>query len=274
MPKSQHPCLSHPHPLGMLFPSLRFQALTYLNSPQLSLPSFLVWPSKPQALLTSSGFNFLSCHKQPHSILLCLSSSLPFFSHVPCCLLTSPFPFSPLSVFISLTNVISSYQPSHSSHPISCSSGPAHLWKVFLLQRLPFPVLKGHRAHIHIDKVKTITFLPWEVTILLSLIISLVKSHLHFIISPWLEGEFWKGEGSQHVSKGIETFRITKTEKIVGLSRRLLENSEKKSRCFKIYSITQTQAGQIPVHGPNLACFLYGLCMRNSFYIFKWLIKK
>lgn len=36
--------------------------------------------------------------------------------------------------------------------------------------------------------------------------------------------------GSQHVSKDIEILRITKTEKIVGLIRRLLENFEKKSK--------------------------------------------
>lgn len=57
-----------------------------------------------------------------------------------------------------------------------------------------------------------------------------MKPHLHCIIATQLEGEFWKREGSHHVSKDTETFRIVKMEKIVAFRRRLSENSEKKAR--------------------------------------------
>ena len=50
--------------------------------------------------------------------------------------------------------------------------------------------LRGHIAQIHINEVRTITFLPSKATVLPSIIIFLVKPLLCFIISMQLEEGF------------------------------------------------------------------------------------
>ena len=165
----------------------------------------------PHASLASTGLNFLSCHKQPHSIFLSLSSSLCSFFYLPFSLLL--FPFMPFlsSLCLSISSPIQLIGTAPLTMPtpnsITSSSGPAYLWQVlFFPQNSPCLVLTGHIAQIHMS------FQPWKSPYYTPLPY-LLWSHIKVSSHPRGWRETWKRQQSQHMSKDTETFRILKTEK-------------------------------------------------------------
>lgn len=117
--------------------------LILLSSRTARGPFLRVWANQPQAHVGSSVLNFLSCHKQPQFFFLSLLSLLFPVSPALCLqsllshqLLTStPFVSHPHTIWPS-SSVEGSLSPP--AVTLSCSM--------------------GHRAQVHINKVKSITF--------------------------------------------------------------------------------------------------------------------